>query len=91
MLFKHKPKPSLLDAIFLVNDARVVAYEYLRDQQYMPNEEELRLLDVMSQALLRNHTIVEHITHNLHRRLRGEPEEVKKFTGPDAVDFNDPA
>jgi hypothetical protein len=74
MLFKRKPKPSLWDSIFLVNDSSEVAYEYLRDQQYIPSENELRLFDALSQALLRNHAMVKYITRIMHRRAHGEPE-----------------
>ncbi len=74
MLSWRKPKPSLSDAILLVNDASVVAYDYLCDREYMPSEEELHLLEALGEALLRNHVMVEQIAHDLHRRARGEPE-----------------
>jgi hypothetical protein len=74
MLFRPKPKPLLLDAIFLVNDASEVAFEYLRDQQYIPSENELHLFDALSQALLRNHAMVKYIARIMHQRAHGEPE-----------------
>ena len=74
MVFERKPKPSLLDAIFLVNDASAVANEYSRDRQYLPSEKDLCLLNVLVEALSRNHATVAQITRDLHRRARGEPE-----------------
>ncbi len=98
MVFERKPKPSLLDAIFLVNDASAVANEYSRDRQYLPSEKDLCLLNVLVEALLRNHAMVAQITRDLHRRARGEPEGTnrraqdkpegaKQLTGPKVLDF----
>ncbi len=91
MLFTRKPKPSLLDAIFLVNDASAVANEYLRDRQYLPSEKDLCLLNVLVEALSRNHATVAQITRDLHRRARGEPEGAKKFPDPKVLAFPDPS
>ncbi len=90
MVFERKPKPSLLDAIFLVNDASVVANEYLRDRQYLPSEKDLCLLNVLVEALSRNHATVAHIARKMHRRAQDKPEGARKFSDQKVLDFPTP-
>ncbi len=90
MVFERKPKTSLSDAIFLVNDASAVANEYLRDRQYLPSEKDLCLLNVLVEALLRNHATVEQITRDLHRRAQDKRDGAKQLTDPKVLDFPNP-
>ena len=90
-IFKRKPKPPLENAIRMVNDATEVAYKYLRDRNYKPNEEELRLLNQLTEALWANHSTAQYISRNMHQRFNGEPEGVKKFTDTAVFDYHYPS
>jgi hypothetical protein len=79
MFFKPKLKTPLEDAITMVNDAVVIAYEYQHDRQYMPSEKELRLFDALAEALFRNYSTVQRIARTMHQRARGEPEDPPRF------------
>ena len=85
--FKRKPNPlksnpPLMNAIHMVISATQIAQIYQHDRKYMPSGQELLLFELLTEALSRNHAKVEHITLNLHRRTRGEPEDLEKFTDP---------
>ena len=43
MLFKRRPKPPLLQAVRLVDQAVLLIHAYWRDRGYRPSEADLRL------------------------------------------------
>lgn len=68
-LFKRKPKPPLAEAFRLANQATEVAWLYLRDKQFVPSEEELRLLQKLAETLWGNQQAVLYIIRCLRERL----------------------
>jgi hypothetical protein len=82
MFFKRKPKPPLMTAIDVVNEAIQIAYIYQHDRKYMPSKEDLQLFKRFAETLFRNYSTMERICRNLHQRSRGEPEGAPRFTNP---------
>lgn len=69
-----KPKPPLHRAARLVYDAIEIAYQYKRDETYLPTSEDLSLFSALNHALWECHCTARDITHCMHERL-GEKEE----------------
>lgn len=88
--FGRKPKPPLAEAIGLAGQAIAIAYRYKRDRSHMPTEEELGLLDKLASTLWEAHATAEYIARTMHQRAAGEPEGVKKFSGPDMFNYHYP-
>jgi hypothetical protein len=79
MFFKGKSKSPLVDAVHMAIDATMIAYVYQQDREYRPSEKDLRLFEALAEVLSRNHSIVQRIARNMHRRAHGEPEEAHEF------------
>ena len=74
----------------MVGDAVEVAYKYLRDKKFKPNESDVKLFEHLEKILWENHATAGYIARCMRQRMNGEPEGSKKFTDPEVFDYHYP-
>jgi hypothetical protein len=82
MLFKRRPKPPLLEAVRLVDQAVLLIHAYWRDRGYRPSEADLRLFLDLERTLFRSAATAGRIALRMERRFHGEPETDERKWNP---------
>ncbi len=90
MLFKRKPKPPLEQAMWMLDDAVEIMYQYKRDKGYKPTASDMELFERITQRFWECHTTASYITSLLQQRMTGELEGAKKFNDAEAFDYHYP-
>jgi hypothetical protein len=74
MFFRRKPKPPLVQAEELVQEAVVLIHGYWRDKDYRPSRTDLKTFLQLEDMLLRSYGTVRRIAIRMERRFHGEAE-----------------
>ena len=67
-------KPQMEVAMDMLMDSMIITYGYMKNKNYVLNEDDLKMVDLFVEELHRHYCTTGLIALSLHQRSRGEPE-----------------